>query len=165
MAEVSTVQPQRLNGYEICTDPRRIDLDRVHHWLSTDAYWALGRSRETMERAIAGSLSYGLFRTADAAQVGYARAVTDGVTFAWLCDVYIDPGERGNGLGGWLVGTVRDDLWARGVRRMLLATADAHGVYARLGFTELADPDRWMEIDARTAVKPVARSRPLTVEP
>src|SRR6266498_997576 len=75
------------------------NLDLVHRWLSTDAYWALGRPRETTERAVAASLNYGVFRTADGAQVGYARAITDGATFAWLCDVYIDRGERGAGLG------------------------------------------------------------------
>lgn len=123
----------------------------MHRWLSTDAYWALGRPRDVMAKAVAGSLNYGLFRPVDGQQVGFARAVTDHATFGWLCDVYVDRAERGAGLGGWLVGAVRDDLWARGVRRLLLATADAHGVYARLGFTPLTDPDRWMEIDARTS--------------
>jgi GNAT superfamily N-acetyltransferase len=160
---------RRDDGYEISTDPHRLDLDLVHQWLSTDAYWALGRSRDTVVRAVAGSLNYGLFR-ADGGQVGFARAVTDHATFAWICDVYIDRAARGRGLGSWLVGVVRDDLWARGIRRLLLATADAHGVYAKVGFTPLADPDRWMEIDARTGVRPVTRkeqngSNPLTVDP
>jgi GNAT superfamily N-acetyltransferase len=140
---------RRDDGYEVSTDPNRLDLDLVHQWLSTDAYWALGRSRDTVVRAVAGSLNYGLFRV-DGKQVGFARAVTDNATFAWICDVYIDRAARGQGLGSWLVGVVRDDVWARGIRRLLLATADAHGVYAKLGFTPLADPDRWMEIDART---------------
>jgi len=160
----------RHDGYDISTDPRRLDLDLVHRWLSTDAYWALGRPRETTERAVAASLNYGVFRTADGAQVGYARAITDGATFAWLCDVYIDRGERGAGLGRWLVGAVRDDLLGRGVRRLLLTTADAHGVYEPLGFAPLADPDRWMEIDTRTGVRQVTRKEPnapfpLTVDP
>jgi GNAT superfamily N-acetyltransferase len=134
----------------------------VHHWLSTDAYWALGRPRATTDRAVAASLNHGLFRTADGVQVGYTRVITDGATFAWLCDVYIDRAERGHGLGVWLVSAVRDDLWARGVRRLLLATADAHGLYAKLGFAPLADPGRWMEIDAR---KESTTSAPLTVDP
>jgi GNAT superfamily N-acetyltransferase len=141
----------------------------VHHWLSTDAYWALGRPRDVVERAVAGSVNYGLYR-ADQHQVGFARAVTDFATFAWLCDVYIDPAERGAGLGVWLVGAVRDHIWSLGIRRLLLATADAHGVYTKVGFTPLADPDRWMEIDARTGVRPVTRKEPngpdpLTVDP
>jgi len=127
----------------------------LHHWLSTDAYWALGRSRDVMVRAVAASINYGLYRPGGGRLVGYTRAVTDQATFAWLCDVYVERGSRGAGLGGWLVSTVRDDLSARGVRRILLATADAHGIYARLGFTALTDPARWMELDARPAVRPV----------
>src|SRR5690349_11287881 len=149
----------RDDGYEISTDPARLDLELVHHWLSTDAYWALGRQYDVVERAVAGSVNYGLYRPGDGRQVGFTRAVTDGATFAWLCDVYIDRPVRGNGLGGWLVGTAREDLWARGVRRILLATADAHGVYEKLGFAPLTDPARWMEIDARSSVRPVDPSR------
>ena len=134
-----------MRGYELSTDPGRLDLDLVHRWLSTDAYWALGRSRDTVERAVAGSLNFGVFRPHDGRQVAYARVVTDSATFAWLCDVYVDRAERGRGLGTWLVGAVRDKLAASGVRRVLLATQDAHGVYAGLGFTPLAEPDCWME--------------------
>jgi GNAT superfamily N-acetyltransferase len=75
--------------------------------------------------------------------------VTDGATFAWLCDVYIDRKARGVGLGGWLVGVARDHLLERGVYRIVLATADAHEVYAREGFAPLGVPGRWMEIDLR----------------
>ncbi|MEJ3748328.1 GNAT family N-acetyltransferase [Actinomycetes bacterium KLBMP 9797] len=135
--------------YELSTDPARIDLDRVHDWLANDAYWALGRPREVVERAIAGSLVFGAFRSADRVQVAFARAVTDSATFAWLCDVYVDRAERGNGLGSWLVGAIRDHLEALGVRRVLLATKDAHGVYGKLGWKPLAEPDRWMELDRR----------------
>lgn len=93
----------REDGYELCTDPGRLDVDLVHGWLSTDAYWALGRPRDVFDRT-----------------------------------------ERGRGLGSWLVGQVRDDLTRQGVRRILLATNDAHGVYARLGFQPLDQPDRWL---------------------
>ena len=75
--------------------------------------------------------------------------VTDGATFAWLCDVYIAREVRGKGLGGWLVRVVRDHVQTGGVKRLLLATADAHEVYARAGFEPLAQPSRWMEIDSR----------------
>lgn len=139
----------RDDGYELSTDPQRIDADRVHRWLSTDAYWALGRPRDVIAKAVVGSTVFGVYRAADRAQVAFARVVTDGATFAWLCDVYVDRPERGKGIGTWMVGAARDELSSRGVRRILLATADAHGVYARLGFTPLVEPDRWMELDRR----------------
>jgi GNAT superfamily N-acetyltransferase len=133
------------DGYTLSTDPARLDLDRVYTWLSADAYWAVGRSRERVERGFAESVAFGVYR-ADGAQVAIARAVTDLATFAWLCDVYVDRAERGRGLGTWLVRAARDELAARGVPRFLLATNDAHGVYAKLGFAPLTHPDRWMEL-------------------
>ncbi|MEV7228966.1 GNAT family N-acetyltransferase [Polymorphospora sp. NPDC051019] len=139
----------RGDGYELSDDPRRIDIDRVHRWLSTESYWAKGRSRALVARSIMGSTVFAAYRTTDGAQVAFARVVTDGATFAWLCDVFVDRAERGHGLGTWLVSTARDELAARGVRRILLATADAHGVYAKLGFEALAEPARWMQLDQR----------------
>jgi GNAT superfamily N-acetyltransferase len=136
------------DGYTLSTDPARLDLDLVYTWLSTDAYWALGRPRELVERGFARSLAFGVYRP-DGQQVAVARVITDSATFAWLCDVYVDRAERGRGLGSWMIGAVRDELAARGVRRILLATADAHGVYAKLGFVPLPDPDRWMELRAQ----------------
>lgn len=135
---------RRADGYVLCTDPARLDLDLVHRWLSTDAYWALGRDRETVARAFANSLPFGVYRPEDGGQVAVARVVTDGATFAWLCDVYVDPAQRGRGLGTWLAVTVRDHLTTLGVRRIMLATEDAHGVYAKAGFAPLADAQRWM---------------------
>jgi predicted GNAT family acetyltransferase len=133
-------------GFEMSEDPDRIDVGRVHHWLSTDAYWALGRSREKLESAIRGSLNFGVYEAVSGEQVAYARVVTDRATFAWLCDVYVDPAVRGKGLGTALVAAVRDHLLPYGLRRVLLATHDAHGVYAKLGFEPLAEPDRWMAL-------------------
>ncbi|MDG4803447.1 GNAT family N-acetyltransferase [Micromonospora sp. WMMD980] len=138
----------RADGYQLSTDPDRLDLDRVHTWLGTDAYWALGRDRETVERAFAGSIGFGVYRPGDDRQVAVARVVTDRTTFAWLCDVYVERSERGRGLGTWLAGGVRDHLAERGVRRILLATLDAHGVYEKLGFRPVA-ADRYMELDQR----------------
>ncbi|HEY2949260.1 MAG TPA: GNAT family N-acetyltransferase [Micromonosporaceae bacterium] len=135
----------RADGYEISIDPARLDLDLVHRWLSTDAYWALGRPHEVVVRAAETSLLFGVYAR-DGTQVAVARAVTDSATFAWLCDVYVARAERGRGLGSWLVGVARDELRARGVRRILLATADAHGLYAKHGFAPLAQPERWMEL-------------------
>lgn len=140
---------RRDDGYLLSDDPELIDLDVVHRWLSTDAYWALGRSRETVVRAFGASMPFGIYTERDGSQVAVARVVTDSATFAWLCDVYVAPGERGKGLGSWLVRTLRNHLTALGVGRILLATADAHDVYAALGFTPLADPNQWMELDRR----------------
>lgn len=134
-------------GYEISTDPGRLDLDRVHHWLSTDAYWALGRPREVSQQAVRRSLNFGVY-DGHGVQVGYARVVTDEATFAWLCDVYVDRSVRGSGLGTALVAAVRAHLAPYGLRRVLLATADAHEVYARQGFRPLADPGMWMAWEA-----------------
>ncbi|MGW1781072.1 GNAT family N-acetyltransferase [Streptomyces sp. NPDC002143] len=138
--------PAVAEGYEISADPARIDAERVHRWLSTDAYWALGRERDKQDRAIAGSLNFGVYDTASGEQVGYARVVTDLATFAWLCDVYVDPAARGKGLGTALVAAVRDHLRPHGVRRLLLATHDAHGVYEQVGFEALEKPDQWMAL-------------------
>ncbi|QFQ96054.1 GNAT family N-acetyltransferase [Streptomyces phaeolivaceus] len=133
-------------GYELSDDPGRIDVGRVHHWLSTDAYWALGRPREKQEHAIRGSLNYGVYEVGSGEQVAYARVVTDRATFAWLCDVYVAPEARGKGLGTALVAGVCERLRSYGLRRVLLATHDAHGVYAKLGFEPLAKPDQWMAL-------------------
>jgi GNAT superfamily N-acetyltransferase len=131
-------------GYEISTDPARLDAALVHTWLSTDAYWAVGRPRAKQDHAIANSLNYGVYEAATGAQVGYARVVTDQTTFAWLCDVYVSRDARGKGLGTALVAAVRDHLEPFGLRRILLATADAHGVYAKIGFEPLSKPEKWM---------------------
>ncbi|MFE1833852.1 GNAT family N-acetyltransferase [Streptomyces sviceus] len=138
--------PPLAEGYEISTDPERVDAGRVHHWLSTDAYWAIGRPREKQDRAIAGSLNFGVYAVESGDQVAYARVVTDLATFAWLCDVYVDRSVRGEGIGTALVGAVREHLRPYGLRRVLLATRDAHGVYEKLGFAPLVEPDRWMAL-------------------
>ncbi|MFI9331071.1 GNAT family N-acetyltransferase [Kitasatospora sp. NPDC052868] len=131
-------------GYEISTDPGRLDRALIHQWLSLDAYWALGRPREKQDQAIAGSLNFGLYEETSGAQRGYARVVTDQATFAWLCDVYIAPDARGKGLGTALAAAVGDHLALFGLRRVLLATADAHEVYAKVGFAPLEKPEKWM---------------------
>ncbi|MFI6373105.1 GNAT family N-acetyltransferase [Streptomyces sp. NPDC050546] len=141
-----TETPPLPEGYEISADPARIDPERVHRWLSTDAYWALGRTREKQDRAIEGSLNFGVFETVSGEQVAYARVITDRATFAWLCDVYVDRSVRGKGIGTAFLAAVRDELRSYGVRRVLLATHDAHGVYERLGFAELEHPEHWMAL-------------------
>jgi GNAT superfamily N-acetyltransferase len=136
----------REGGYLFTDDKDRLDVERVHRWLSEDAYWALGRELSRVRASIAGSDSYGIYDV-DQVQVGFCRVVTDWATFGWLCDVYIDPNHRGRGLGTWMVENVRAVYAATGMRRLLLATNDAHEVYRQVGFELLAEPSRWMEIE------------------
>ncbi|MFF3013774.1 GNAT family N-acetyltransferase [Streptomyces sp. NPDC057939] len=136
-------------GFDISTDPARLDRALVHQWLSEDSYWAQGRSREKQEAAMANSLNFGVYDRAAGVQHGYARVVTDHATFAWLCDVYIARDSRGKGLGHALVAAVRDHLAPYELRRVLLATADAHAVYAKVGFESLTMPAKWMTLGAQ----------------
>jgi GNAT superfamily N-acetyltransferase len=134
-------------GYVLSRDAARVDIDRVHAWLAEESYWATGRDRGTVERSIAGSAPYSVHM--DGEQAAFARVVTDGSTFAWICDVYVVKEHRGRGLGTWLVESIVSDLSAAGVPRLLLATKDAHEVYRRCGFEVLEGADRFMEIDRR----------------
>jgi GNAT superfamily N-acetyltransferase len=124
-------------GFELDDDPGRIDVDAVHAFISRESYWGRGRPRERVKRTIEGSTRVvGLYL--DGAQVGFARAVSDGVTVAYLADVYVLPAYRGRGLGLELVREIVDgasDEHSADVR-WLLHTADAQGLYAKLGFAE-----------------------------
>ncbi|MFT4111014.1 GNAT family N-acetyltransferase [Propionicimonas sp.] len=130
--------------YSFSTDTSEVDRVLVHRWLSEQAYWALGRTREVQDAAIDASRNYSVHDSGSGRQVAYARVITDASTFAWLCDVFVSPQVRGDGIGKLLIEGVVADLDALGVRRTLLATADAHGLYARYGFEPLAEPGRWM---------------------
>jgi GNAT superfamily N-acetyltransferase len=142
-----SLMPELHRGdYVLSSDPAAVDGDRVHEWLS-GSYWAKGRERNVVDRSIAGSRPYSVHL--GAAQVAFARVVTDGATFAWICDVYVDDAHRGRGLATWLVDTIVADLTAAGVLRLLLATKDAHDVYRRSGFEVLEGAGRFMEIDRR----------------
>lgn len=114
--------------------------------MSQDAYWALGRAREKQDLAIEGSVNFGLYDSASGAQLGYARVVTDKATFAWLCDVYVASDVRGKGLGTGLIAAICEHLAPYGLRRILLATADAHPIYAKLDFAPLDKPEMWMAL-------------------
>jgi GNAT superfamily N-acetyltransferase len=136
-----------LDGYEISTDRDRLDLDAIHGFLH-EAYWSPGIPRATVERAVAGSLCFGLFAPGGA-QAGFARAVSDRATFAYLADVFVLPGHRGRGLGAALVRAALEHPDLQGLRRWMLATRDAHALYAKLGFAELERPEIFMAIDRR----------------
>ena len=110
----------------------------------TRAYWALGRPRERTERAIANSLVFGVYDGEK--QIGIARIVSDYAIFAYLCDVFIHEDYRASGLGKWLMETVKSHPDLQGLRRFLLATHDAHGLYKQYGWTPLENPQNWMEI-------------------
>jgi GNAT superfamily N-acetyltransferase len=149
----ATVVARHDDGFEIDTDRARLDVAAVHDWISNDSYWAKDRPRHVMEKAIDASICFGLY-AADGHQVAFARVVTDQATFAWLCDVYVAREVRGRGLGTWLAQSIAKHVLDLGVPRIVLATADAHGVYAKAGFVPFASPGRWMEIDLRTTVLP-----------
>jgi len=133
-------------GVRVSTDDTLLDVPLVHRWLSEDAYWSLGRSRETVEESLRHSVNVGAYDGAGdrPRQVGFLRIVTDRATFAWVCDVYVDPADRGHAVGKALMAEADRLLTSYGVRRVLLATADAHGLYARFGFEPLNDDGRWM---------------------
>ena len=139
----STVE--RSHGpYLISTERARLDLELIHRYLSEDSYWAKGRERATSDQAIAHSnLVIGAYDS-DGAQVAFARMVTDLATWAWLCDVFVVPDHQGTGLGSALVGAIVEHPDVADISWQFLATADAHSLYAKSGFTALDDPTRWM---------------------
>ncbi|HEY0631975.1 MAG TPA: GNAT family N-acetyltransferase [Thermoleophilaceae bacterium] len=137
-------------AYTISTDRARLDIPRIHRFLSTEAYWAPGVALDVVERSIANSVCFGVY-AADGEQVGFARVVSDRATFAWLADVYIESAHRGHGLGKRLVATVLEHPELQGLRRWMLGTADAHELYRRFGFDGLKDVRRFMARESGAA--------------
>ena len=129
--------------FTVSTSVEKIDRARVHGWLSELSYWARGRSREAQDAAIDVSRNYGVY-DGTGSQVAYGRVVTDGVTFGWLCDMFVAPEMRGRGVGKLLVAAVIDDLEPLNLKRLLLSTGDAHGLYAQYGFAPLEEPSKMM---------------------
>ncbi|TWG91445.1 putative acetyltransferase [Luteimonas sp. J16] len=134
-----------MDRLRIDTRPEAMDVDAIHGFLAREAYWSRGIPRATVERAIAGSLCFGGF-VEGAGQVAFARVVTDCATFAYLCDVFVLPQWRGRGYARQLMDAVMADPRLQGLRRFLLATSDAHGLYRRYGFAAPARPGTLMEI-------------------
>jgi GNAT superfamily N-acetyltransferase len=132
-----------MSAYEISCDKSRLDIDAIHAFLIR-SYWSPGVPREIVERAIANSLCFGVYQGKQ--QIGFARLITDRATFAYLADVYVLPEHRGTGVAKRLMEDVMRHPDLQGLRRMLLATRDAHSLYARYGFRPLATPGNMMEV-------------------
>ena len=138
---------QRRGDFLVSTDRARLDLAVVHGFLA-GSYWSPGIPLETLTRAIAHSLPFGLYALGPpgaARQVGFARVTTDYATFGYLADVFVDEQLRGQGLGRWLMDVLFAHPQLQGFRRWMLVTRDAHGLYAPQGFTALSHPERVME--------------------
>lgn len=131
------------NDYCISTDNSMLDLDAIHHFLSVESYWSRNIPFKKVADAAAGSLNFGLYY--NGRQIGYARIISDYSTIAYLGDVYVLPGFRGKGLSKWMMETILSHPQLQDLRRWILGTKDAHGLYQQFGFTPLAMPERWME--------------------
>jgi GNAT superfamily N-acetyltransferase len=142
MSEVRERQWRR-GEYTISTDNNLLDIRIVHDFISNHSYWAQGRPIEIVQRALDNSLNFGLYQNNQ--QIGFARVVTDYATFAWIADVFVLPEHRGQGLSKWLMEVMLSHPKLQGFRRWVLATKDAHSLYARFGFIPLHRPERWME--------------------
>lgn len=133
----------RPDGFSVSDETARLDVERVYSWIS-GSYWATGIPRDVFERSVAGAMCFGIYAP-DGAQAGFARVMTDRATFGYLGDVFVVPELRGRGLSKFLLDTIFAHPELQGFRRWSLATRDAHALYARYGFTPLAEPARYME--------------------
>jgi GNAT superfamily N-acetyltransferase len=138
----------RKGDYEIDTDKRRLDIAGIHRFLS-ESYWAKNRTLEQTLTAIENSLCFGVYRGRE--QVGFARVITDKATFAYIGDVFVLEAHRGKGLSKWIMQVIVEQPDLQNLRRWLLATRDAHGLYKQYDFDELRFPERWMERTATDA--------------
>lgn len=141
--KISAVDWKKEN-YTISTDKLRLDIPYIHDYLSNRSYWAQNIPLEIVQRSIEGSLCFGIFAAQQ--QIGFARVITDKACFAYLADVFVDEQYRGQGLSKWLLEVIVGYPELQGLRRFLLATRDAHGLYEQFGFSLLTFPERWMHI-------------------
>lgn len=133
-----------MNGYLISTDKNKLQTDVIHQYLNKESYWAANIPLETVVRCIQGSICFGIYENEK--QVGFARVVSDTGSFAYLADVFILNEHRGKGLSKWLMQVILAHPNLQGLRRWMLATRDAHTLYAQFGFTSLDNPDRFMQL-------------------
>ena len=131
-------------GFIISTDKDLLNLEMIFNYLSKESYWSKGIAVERVQASIANSMCFGIY--ADGKQVGFARIVTDKAIFAYLCDVFVLDSHRGLGLSKWLLQTIRNHPELQGLKRWMLATNDAHGLYKQFGFGRLSNPEKWMDI-------------------
>jgi GNAT superfamily N-acetyltransferase len=141
----------RENGLLISDDPALLDRALIFDFLRNRSYWAQEVTREILDRSLENSLCFGVYL--DAKQIGFARVVTDFATFAWLADVFVVEEKRGQSFSKKLVTAVLAHPRLQGLRRFMLGTRDAHGLYARFGFKPLAHPERFMEIRSESSYK------------
>ena len=133
-----------MKGFRISTNNDELDLNVIHQFVST-SYWAQGIPKSTLEKAVLNSFCFGMFESSGS-QVGFARLITDKATFAYLADVFILESHRGIGLSKWLVKTIVEHPDLQGLRRMVLATRDAHDLYSQYGFKPIENPEILMQI-------------------
>jgi GNAT superfamily N-acetyltransferase len=138
------------DGFTLSTDKQYLDTDVIHHFLSVDSYWAKGITMEKVIKAIEkSSICFGMYEgdpaKGEARQIGFVRAVTDFVRFAWIMDVFVLPDYRGIGLSKWMMETMVEQSELKDVRKMMLCTYDAHGLYEQYGFQALDDPEIFMQ--------------------
>ncbi|HEY0744469.1 MAG TPA: GNAT family N-acetyltransferase [Chryseosolibacter sp.] len=132
------------NEFCISTDKTRLDIDSIHTFLSTQAYWSINVPKARVKTAIENSLCFGVYKNGE--QIGFARVLTDFAAIAYLGDVYILEEHRGYGLSKWLIQTIMSHPELQGLRRWILLTKDAHGLYRQFGWKDIADPSKWMEV-------------------
>lgn len=147
------------NDFIISTDKSKLDVPVIHHYLSTSAYWAMHIPLATLQRSIENSCCFGLYKGAGnendrRQQVGFARVITDHATFGYLADVFVLDEYQKQGLGQWLMQTILQHPDLQGFRSWMLATRDAHSLYARFGFTALEKPERFMRLGLLPAYPP-----------
>ncbi|WP_010280952.1 GNAT family N-acetyltransferase [Bacillus timonensis] len=138
------------NGFSISTNKEHLDISFIHNFLSKEAYWSKGIPEQIVKKAIKNSpLCFGIYKgdvgNDDFEQVGFARVITDTVTFAYLCDVFILPDYRKLGLSKWLMNIITNHTDLKGVRRFMLATNDAHSLYSQYGFEQNVNPELFMQ--------------------
>ena len=141
------------DDYCISTDRSKLDVDAIHNFLSTQSYWCQNIPFEKVKKSVDNSLNFGLYYKDK--QIGFARIISDFSTMAYLGDVYVIPEHRGKGLSKWMMQVIMSHPELQGLRRWMLLTADAHGLYKQFGWKEIANPDRYMEVHNKNVYQKV----------
>ena len=143
MRALNLIQENFSDKYFVSSDPSKLDLPFIHDWLANESYWATGIPFKLLERTLENSLCFGVYQN-DGTQVGFGRVVTDYTTFAWVTDVFITPEQRGKGLSRFLMETMLMHPELRVIRRWLLGTDEAHGLYRKFGFVDLEHTENYL---------------------